>query len=154
MNKTKLAALGMLTSLICILSVGTHSFSDESGKKEKSNCPNKKIAVCDCPMFGVPTCQGVTVGPFCEQAKGSYIYRDRFPAVNPVLQAYETHDGWDPVAPQVMERCYDLCPCVERWGWFYDPEYDLWFWDLYCATNTRIVIQSFLAPTVPGSQCP
>jgi hypothetical protein len=130
--------------------VGTHSFSDESGKKEKSNCPNKKIAVCDCPMFGVPTCQGVTVGPFCEQAKGSYIYRDRFPAVNPVLQAYETHDGWDPVAPQVMEKCYDLCPCENDWDWFYDPDRNLWYLGWYCAT-TDTVIQSFLAPTVPGS---
>ncbi|MCX7665597.1 MAG: hypothetical protein N2112_08630 [Gemmataceae bacterium] len=110
MNKTKLAALGMLTSLICILSVGTHEIWGTDPSQTQKSCPDTVQAETDCPINGLPFCDPDAPEEMCTgvggiSVKGPFIGVP-LPPLNPLKK-----EGYK-MGSLTQINCYYVGKCV------------------------------------------
>lgn len=146
MNKTKLAILGMLTSLICIFSVGTHPIWG-TDPPEQDDCPHSVYGKIECPLNGIPICQGVPEIP-CPQLIGAILEKDQFKNPDPNSQSYDYLKGMQPETAQPIQRvCYRIYDCMPVYHKM-TKEY------LGCEPDTKKLKGQFLAPTFSGTPCP
>ncbi|MCX7665595.1 MAG: hypothetical protein N2112_08620 [Gemmataceae bacterium] len=146
MNKTKLAALGMLTSLICILSVGTHEIWG-TDPPEEDDCPHSVYGKIECPLNAIPICQGAPEIP-CPKLIGAILEKDQFKNPDPKSQWYDYSIGMQPETAQPIQKmCYRIYQCKA----VYD---DITEEYLRCEPDTNKLKGQFLAPTFPGTPCP
>jgi hypothetical protein len=147
MNKTKLAALGMLTSLICILSVGTHQIWG-TNPPEKDDCPHSVYGEIECPLNGIPICQGAPEIP-CPKLIGAILEKDQFknPDPDPKSQWYVYSKGMQPETAQPKQKmCYRIYQCKAVYSKLKMYE--------GCVPDETELKGQFLAPTFSGTPCP
>jgi hypothetical protein len=140
MNKTKLAALGMLTSLICILTLGSNRIFGDN------DCPEEIYDLNFCSIVGLPSCKGgKEISPEqCKMNKGVFFHINYY-KMNPKVSTSPLPLTVDPIISQ--ENCYTLCNCKPIYG---NPPYDVY---LGCDTDENSVIQHFLAPVQYPINC-